>query len=281
MHTGFLLLTLGLAWLIRARATGAGTDWRDRWHAALQSFVLPPLLLIMTAIATLCMGTQGQMIGIPVGWIGYSVAIAFLGWAALSLVWFAVQAGRTLRQLPIQESVTVYGRLGYVVELPTLFAAQIGLWTSRLVVSRHLLDTLSPEQTEAVLHHEDAHAHYRDPFWFFWLGWIRHLTHWLPQTEALWQELLLLRELRADQWAAQQVDPLVLAEALLAVVSAPAIALPDYGAAFGAIAPSQLLEERVNALLSSPPSGSCALSAQSWLWLLWALLPLALTGLHS
>ena len=56
-------------------------------------------------------------------------------------------------------------------------------------------------------------------FGFFWWGWLRRLTEWLPHSKELWQELLLLRELRADQWAAQQVDPLVLAESLLLMVN--------------------------------------------------------------
>jgi Zn-dependent protease with chaperone function len=48
------------------------------------------------------------------------------------------------------------------------------------------------------LAHEQAHAHYRDTFWFFWLN---VLTSWLPHTEALWQEILFLREIRADEKA--------------------------------------------------------------------------------
>jgi hypothetical protein len=42
----------------------------------------------------------------------------------------------------------------------------------------------------------------------------------LPQTEALWQELLWQRECRADRKAAERCDPLVLAEALALVAQA-------------------------------------------------------------
>lgn len=280
MHMGLIVLAIAVAWAYRYPREEQPREWRDRWRTALRHFLLPPLLLLMTAIATLCMGTQGQMFGVPVGWIGFSVASAFLLWTGLSLGWMTLQAGRSLHQLRTFPCTLVQGRSGYLVDFPIPFAAQIGLWQPRLVVSQSLLDTLSAEQVEAVLQHEDAHARYRDPFWFFWLGWIRHLTAWLPQTECLWQELLLLRELRADQWATQRVDPLTLAEALLTVVAAPAIAPPSYGAAFSAIAPAERLEERVNALLM-PPTLPQTLPVRSWLWIVWSLLPLGLVMLHS
>uniref|UniRef100_A0ACD5H1Y5 M48 family metalloprotease n=1 Tax=Desertifilum tharense IPPAS B-1220 TaxID=1781255 RepID=A0ACD5H1Y5_9CYAN len=37
-------------------------------------------------------------------------------------------------------------------------------------MAQGLLDRLTPEQLNAVLTHERAHSHYRDTFWFFWLG---------------------------------------------------------------------------------------------------------------
>jgi len=74
------------------------------------------------------------------------------------------------------------------------------------------LDTLDNAHLDAVIAHEQAHF-YWDTFWFFWLGWVLHCH--CCNTESLWQELLILREVRADHWAAQQVDPLLLAESLL------------------------------------------------------------------
>lgn len=118
---------------------------------------------------------------------------------------------------------------------PALFAAQIGFWRPHLVLSQGLFDTLTLTQLEAVITHELAHVHYCDTFWFFWLGCVRRVTGWLPYTETIWQELLLLRELRADSWAAQRVEPepLVLVESLLEVVKAPLTNLALHCAAFG------------------------------------------------
>lgn len=76
----------------------------------------------------------------------------------------------------------------------------------------------------------------------------------------LWQELLLLRELRADRWAAQQVDPLLLAESLLVVVSTMPV--------------------QIEALLAEPELMREP-SLWSWTWLLLAFLPLAAVPFHS
>jgi Zn-dependent protease with chaperone function len=172
----------------------------------------------------------------------------------------------------------VAGAIGYVLDTPQLFAAQVGFWQSHLVVSQGLLDRLTSEQLNAVLTHEQSHVHYRDTFWFFWMGWLRHFTVWLPNTEALWQELLLLRELRADHWAAQTVDPLILAESLLLTVQDSAAA-PNLCAAFSAAAPLSRLEERIEALLA-PPESSNQFNRLSLLGLVVALIPLLTVLFH-
>jgi Zn-dependent protease with chaperone function len=257
MHLSLFLLAVAIACISRFLSCSIGapasTTWSTRWRNTLSAFLLPPLLMLMTAIAVLCMGTQGRMLGLPVGWIGYLLAVGFFGVAAGVLLRLGWMAERSLRQLQTYPTETFNGAIGHILDTPKLFAAQVGWWRSRLVVSQGLLTQLTPAQLAAVLTHEQAHAHYRDTFWFFWLGWLRHLTAWLPNTPALWQELLLLRELRADHWAAQSVDPLLLAESLVLTVQDAAIA-PDYCAAFSAVAPLSRLEERVEALLIASES---------------------------
>lgn len=277
MHLSLILLTLGLAVLIRLvwRKQAA---WTKRWQAALTAFLLPPLLLLMTSVAVLCMGTQGQMLGLSVGWLGYSLALGFVGFAGVSLLWLAGQGWRSLQQVRTYPTLDLADQTGYLLDSPTLFAAQIGFWQSELLVSRGLLQNLTSAQLNAVLTHEQAHHHYRDTFWFFGLGWLRHLTTWLPNTEALWQELLLLRELRADQWAAQRVDPLLLAEALLLVVKAPMLDTNRHCVAFSASLPVSRLEERIEALLTT--STEIESKTRQWIWLLLALLPLFTLALH-
>jgi Zn-dependent protease with chaperone function len=93
------------------------------------------------------------------------------------------------------------GEHSRVLDNPIPFSALIGFWQPELIVSQGLLNTLDQDHLEAVFKHEQGHYYYRDTFWFFWLGWVRSISAWLPNTEALWQELLLLREMRADRWA--------------------------------------------------------------------------------
>lgn len=97
----------------------------------------------------------------------------------------------------------------------------------------------------------------------FWWGWLRRLTAWLPHSTELWQELLLLRELRADQWAAQQVDPLVLAESLLLMVNPYPAEFAENICAAMQTATGHRLSERIDALLD--PRETAPLS-YSWTW---------------
>lgn len=281
MHLSLLVMAVAIAvctrifWSCRKDAS----TWANRWQQSISAFLLAPLLLITTAIAVLCMGTQGQMLGIPVGWIGYLLALGFLGLGGVNLLRLGWQGWRSLSQVSSYPLLELGIGTGYRLETPALFAAQVGFWQPKLVVSQGLLDRLTPEQINAVLTHEQAHVHYRDTFWFFWLGWLRQFTLWLPSTGALWQELLLIRELRADQWAAQLVDPLVLAESLLLVVQDAPVISQDFCAAFGEAAPVSRLEERIEALLTAPESFSQA----KWMTLvplLVALVPLLTLLIH-
>lgn len=287
MHFSLILLVFSVAWSIRVCGCSNCGTWTDRWQRSLVLFLFAPLLFVMTAIAILAMGTQGQMLGLPVGWVGYSLALGFFtvaGGMGLGLTW---QGWRSLQQLQTYPLITVAHTAGRLVDVSEPIAAQVGFWQSELLVSQGLLDLLSAEQLDAVLTHEQAHYHYRDTFWFFWLGWVRSITIWLPQTASLWEELLLLRELRADRWAAQRVDPLLLAESLLLVVKSPLIGVENYCAAFSATTSIGRLEQRIEALMTLQPSERAEPSGRaepseraepfgrSRLTWQWALLPLS------
>ncbi|WNZ23282.1 M56 family metallopeptidase [Leptolyngbya sp. NK1-12] len=282
MHFSLILLAIGVACGMRLVAFRPRLGWSTRWRHTLGLFLGPPLLLLITAGAVLGMGRQGQMLGLPAGEIGYICALGFLALALGCLVWRAGQAWHSFRQLRHYPAIEIEQTPAYLLDSAVPFAAQIGVWQPRLVVSQGLFTQLTADQIQAVIAHEQAHTHYRDTFWFFWLGWLRHLTAWLPNTEALWQELLLLREVRADRWAAQQVDPLLVAEALLQMAQAPLIglepALEHSCAAISAGTSLSRLEERIEALLSEetlPESASLP-----WLWLLLSLIPLLTMVLH-
>lgn len=290
MHSILVLAALGAGYWLRwawasANATGReGRTWCDRWHRAMMAFLLPPLLLIMTAIAISLMGPSGQMVGCWEGWLSYGLAILFLAEAELWCLQLGWQGWRTVQRIRCYPTHGVYDRQHQyqpcrIVETSLLYSAQIGFWQPDLVISRGMLETLTPTQLVAVVTHEQAHTHYRDTLCFFWLGWLRRVTSWLPYTDLLWQELLMLRELRADSWAAQRVDALVLAEVLLAVVQSPWQPMEDCSACFGEAMAGDRLTERVNALLTMPvPDPDPA--PDRWFWLGWLLLPLLTVPFH-
>lgn len=280
MHLSLILLMVGVAigvrlgWRgiqpgIQPSALNHRNEWATRWQLTLSAFLIPPLLLFSTAIAVLGMGHHGMMLGLPVGRLGCLMGLSFLSMAAGLLLWQGGQTWRSVQQIKSYPLCEAHSRQGYLLDTPILFAAEIGWWQSSLVISRGFLETLTVEQMDAALNHEQAHRYYRDPFWFFWLGWIRRITCWLPYTDSLWQELLLLRELRADRWAARSVDPLVLAETLLLFAQSPADTLPYGGVAFNAVAPVDRLEARIDSLLSDfsvpePTNGYVLLVACLW-----------------
>ncbi|NDJ18429.1 M56 family metallopeptidase [Myxacorys almedinensis] len=279
MHLVLLMLALSTAIAVRFTWKASSEQWTRRWNWTLGVFLFSPLLVMMSAIAILCMGPKGQMVRWWEGWGSYAIAVGFLAVGLGLAVNGGQDALRSLRRVRDMPQHDVQGVSARLLAQPTPFVAQIGFWQPELVISQGLLETLDPRHLDVVLMHEEAHAHYRDTFWFFWLGWLRRLTAWLPQTEALWQELLILRELRADRWAAQRVDPLLLAEALLSVVSASQIEPDDLCAAFSSAVVKNRLTERIEALLdeseSSPES-----SFMPWLWLLMAVVPMAIVPFH-
>ncbi|KAB8320217.1 M56 family metallopeptidase [Tolypothrix campylonemoides VB511288] len=279
MHLIMIVAAFFIACWTRYQWRQPQGSWSQRWQTTLFLFLFPPLLIFMTAIALICMGPQGKMSGLYTGWFSYVLALSSLAFFAvlcIKLAWGGWQSVKSTRSYPL---VNLTGKQARLLDTKALFAGQIGFWQPELVLSQGLLQTLSPEQLETVLAHEQGHYHYRDTFWFFWLGWVRSCTAWLPNTEALWQELLILRELRADAHAASQVDPLLLAESLLLVVSSPSVSSEIFCAALGSSGVERL-EQRIEALLAQPePIPEVQL--QSWNGFLLAFLPLVTVMFHT
>lgn len=278
MHLAMIISALVFTWLLRCRYLHTTRNWTQRWQQALFGFLLPPLLLLMTALAVLCMGPQGKMIGLHTEHFSYCLVLASLVVSIILGLKLAVEAWLCRQQVKTYPRINLQGKAAHLLDSSLLYTAQIGFWQPSLVISKGLLETLNAEQLQAVLTHEQAHYYYRDTFWFFWLGWVRRVTAWLPNTEVLWQELLLLRELRADRWAAERVDALLLAESLLIVVRAPMMAC-DFAAAFSCVAPPSRLQERIEALLDD--SESTESDSWSWSWVILGLLPLIAVPFHN
>ncbi|MDJ0617958.1 MAG: M56 family metallopeptidase [Calothrix sp. MO_192.B10] len=279
MHLVMILTAVAVACWIRYQWSEPQGSWIVRWRRSLFLFLFPPLLILMTAIALVCMGPQGQMGHWQVGWLGYVISLnllVFLAWMCIRLTWQGWQSVKSAHQCP---QISLNRKQARLLSTEALFAGQIGFWQPELVISQGMVNSLSPDHLETVIAHEQGHYHYRDTFWFFWLGWVRSCSSWLPNTDALWQELLALRELRADAHAALQVDPLLLAESLLLVVRDTSENTGIVCAALGASG-SDRLEQRIEALLS-PPEPTPQPSLQSWQKFIWAFLPLVTVIFHT
>ena len=279
MHLMMILTAITVAWSLRHSGNHLQGNWDVRWRRSLFLFLFPPLLIFMTAIAVLFMGPQGKMGGIHTGWWSYELALILLGCFAILCITLAFQGCQSVESARKSPLVNIQGRQVRLLNTDAPFAGQIGFWHPELVVSQGLLQTLSPAHVESVLAHEQGHYHYRDTFWFFWLGWVRACTSWLPNTDALWSELLALRELRADSYAASQVDPLLLAESLLIVVTNSSVSSQICCAALGASG-SDRLEQRIEALLA-PPEPTAEIYSQYWHSFLLAFLPLVSVIFHT
>lgn len=280
MHLAIICAALAAALSIR-QVTNIQGNWNRRWRQALFLFLFPPLLVFSTAIALLCMGTQGRMGIWQTGCISYVLALCSLFTFVIILVKLAYQGFLSIQSTRNCPLILLENQPVRLLNTQAMFAGQIGFWHPNLVISEGLLQNLSPAHLETVLAHEQGHYYYRDTFWFFWLGWIRECTDWLPNTATLWSELLLLRELRADACAASQVDPLLLAESLLLVVSNQTLSSEVLCAALGSSSHGDRLEQRIEALLTIPESSSVQFDHQSWHYFLLALLPLVTVLFHQ
>lgn len=255
LHSWMLAIAIAVAFLGRSgwgrflKLEGLG--WRSRWRWAMGAFVVPPLLLANSALAVLLMGRHCPMVGPWSGIASHVIAVAVLGGAIALVSWCAWLQRRDLMRVRAFPEVTVFGDRVRVAPVARPYAAALGGWRAEVLVTAGAIAQLAPETLAAVLAHERAHVTCRDPFLFFWLGGLRRLTRWLPHTDALWRELTLLRELRADRLAAATVDPLTLAEALLTLARSDRWT-PDPLTAIG-ILDGRNLTERVDALLALDP----------------------------
>ena len=194
MHSLMLLLALTIAVSLRWFLP----SYQRRWQTTLFFFFFPPLLLLMTVISVVCMGYRGQMLGYHSSLISYFSAIVWLVFALFCLIKLSYQTWQTHRDFSSYPLKKITAQKARVLAIDFPYSARVGFWKSQLIVTQGLLNLLDQEHLQAVLAHEQAHQEYHDTFWFFWLGWLRSMSSWLPNSENLWLELVFLRELRAD-----------------------------------------------------------------------------------
>lgn len=285
MHCLMILLALSIALTVRFLEYQPSSITLKDGEKILFLFLFPPLLLLMTAIAVLSMGYQGEMFGLQASHWSYIIALFVI---IVALVFFgkAVYTGivscQNLTHYPLKK---VEGKKARILETSFPYTAQIGFWQPQLVISKGLIELLDKDHLKVVLAHEQAHYQFRDTFFFFWLGWLKSFTLWLPHSESLWQDLLLLREMRADRQAAQEYDPLLLAESLLIVAQKTSKNFPinsaeNMCASLSCSLPRNRLSQRIDALLAEEKE-DIIFHWWDWNWLIFVCLPLMVIPWHS
>lgn len=279
MHLIMLLSALAIAWGLRLLPVSTEGNWQPRWQRSLFAFLFPPLIIITTVLAILLMGAQGEMLGVRASGFSYWLGLAFIFSLGFHLCKLTYQAWLSQQKIATYPEQIIQGKIVRFLNIDLPYIAQIGFWQPQLVVSQGLLNILDESQLKAVLAHEQAHLRYRDTFCFFWLGWLRACTSWLINTENLWEELLLLREIRADLEAAKTVDALILAESLLTVARTSLQPAPCFEAGFSLPLPANRLAQRVDALINHTTLPNSP-NLIYWSWLLLLLLPWATIPFH-
>lgn len=279
MHLIMILTALAVALGIRSIPINTAGNWEQRWQRSLFCFLFPPLILITTVLAILLMGAQGEMLGLKASKLSYWLGLVFVINLIVNLIKLTYQAWLSQQKILTYQEELIQGKLARLIKIDLPYIAQIGFWQPQLVVSQGLLKILSNSQLEAVLAHEEAHLHYRDTFWFFWLGWLRASTFWLKGTEIYWEELLLLREIRADLAAAITVDSLILAESLLTVAQTSLETDACFAIGFSLPLPANRLAQRIDALINHATLPNSP-NFIYWSWLLLLLAPWATIPFH-
>lgn len=126
--------------------------------------------------------------------------------------------------------------------LPLTGAWTVGLWRPRVVVATRLLPTLSPDEFEAVLHHEAHHQHRRHPLQTLIIGALRDGFGWVPAVTATADAYAASRGFAADAdaEAARRCGAEALVSALGKCRNVPTVVEPSGVPGFTDLATSRL-----------------------------------------
>lgn len=163
--------------------------------------------------------------------------------------WINQRRGAPVESVAAVASAARWGERLTVVDAQEQIAVTIGLLRPSVVISTGLVASLSNTELRAVLAHEQAHAHRKDPLRAL-LGRMFAAHLWLaPAAHDLQLRARRDYELAADRHAAHRCGRRALAGALLRVTSPPAV-VSEFVAPF---AESGLLDARVAQLETGRP----------------------------
>lgn len=291
MHFLVMITAVILAYLIRIISQHPHFKKQKSWSLSLFFFITPVLLVLMSSVAIVTMGYQGQMWGIEATLISYILAWCCLGYGVINLFTYYLEIKKISIRVNQLAEENVLGNQAKVLNTSFPYAGLMGFYQgekksltdffqSHLVLSKGLINLLSQEHLQAVITHEKAHQKHKDPLIFFCLSYCKNITFWLPNNEKLWNDLILLRELRADNTASKSVDFLLLAESLL-MMTQEAMEQPspmDYD--FICTFMDNRLNERIEALINQDNSAHY-INWYQLSWMMVVFIPFIIIPFHQ
>lgn len=193
------------------------------------------------------------------------VVVTRVGWRLRRSAQFSAQTRRAIAASPMPvEARQVVRRVaarmgldappvGVVDECPG-GASVVGIRRPAIVLDRHLVDRLDPQELEGVVAHELAHVRRHDNLVALGLSLIRDIAFFVPGGRWALRQLAFDEQLAADHLAVQTTRrPGALAGGLLKVLEGA-----GGGHACAALLPSGTLVQRVNRLVDDRPAPSRA-----------------------
>jgi Zn-dependent protease with chaperone function len=152
--------------------------------------------------------------------LAYAVWDRVRAWRSVLATLRAVDASTVVRGSLLEGTAIRAGlpleRLRVVEGLPNP-AFTVGFWRPVVYVAATLAESLDAAQLQAVLAHEAAHISRRDPLRLSMMRFLACTLFYIPALRRLADDLTDEAEIDADDVAAAQTEPLVLASAILAL----------------------------------------------------------------
>jgi len=195
----------------------------------------------------LCLLHAPAAVNSAIAWLMKAAVAGLLALVLCNLVRGALQGNRQLRRC-LSLSHYDAGRDCYLLDTPRPLAFCAGAGSSRVFVSRGMVELLSPRQLDALIAHERAHVARRDTLRLVVAGALS-LFHFPRVRHPLLADLALACERACDEAAVQVAGSRVLVAETIIKVARQGVTAPATGLAFA----RNPTVERVEALLASAP----------------------------
>jgi len=282
-------LTVATAWPMVATGRGSASVVARRLFRARMAPSVAGLAAAMLVLAAYARW-EPRVDAEPVGRLALATATAgvVLVGAALVRAARALRYSRDVQRALVRASGVTLPALplpAFLIESRFPIVAVVGLLMSRLFVARRVIEVCTPEEFDAVVAHEHAHARAHDNLRRLAMTAAPDLLALLPAGRRLQDAWTAAAELAADEWAARRTSGgLHLAAALVKVARLAVTPAPPLTAS--TLFEGQPITERVRRLLDPPATpvhaqGPTGLRAIAALLLLLAAAVAALPAVYA